>query len=101
MTSVQANVITDVSPWPTGKGFSGANAWWQHVLSQDERKRLDNLMGIALLDTEIGKQLLTGQDDTLYSAFGLSEETRQRLRSIQATTLVDFAQAITYCGVGD
>jgi hypothetical protein len=100
VSAIQINVITDVSPWPSGRGFSGGNAWWQHVLSQDERKRLDNLMGVALLDAEIGKQLLAGQDDTLFSAFGLSEETRQRLRSIQATTLVDFAQAIT-CTIGD
>jgi hypothetical protein len=100
MTAVQLNVITDVSPWPSGKGFSGGSSWWKHILSQDERKRLDNLMGIALLDAEIGKQLLAGQDDTLYYAFGLSEETQQRLRSIQATTLVDFAQAIT-CVIDD
>lgn len=100
MTPAQANLITDVSPWPNGKGFTGGNAWWKHVLSQDERTRLDNLMGIALLDAEVGKQLLTGKNDALFSAFGLSEETRQRLQSIQANSLVDFAQAIAF-GVGD
>jgi len=100
VNSAPLNVITDVSPWPSGKGFAGGSIWWKHVLSQDERKRLDNLMGVALLDTEVGKQLLAGQDDTLYCAFGISEETQERLRSIQATTLVDFAQAIT-CVIGD
>jgi len=100
VTSVRGNLITDVSPWPSGRGFSGGSAWWQHVLRQDERKRLDNLIGIALLDAEIGKQLLSGNDDTLFSAFGLSEETQKRLRAIEAATLTDFAQAITD-GVGD
>lgn len=95
MTLAHSTLITDVSPWPTGQGFSGAKAWWQHILSQDERKRLDNLMGVALLDTEIRRRLLTGQDDSLFSAFGISDETRQQLRSIQATSLVDLAQAIT------
>jgi hypothetical protein len=93
-------MITDVSPWPRGQGFSGARGWWQHVLSQDERKRLDNLVGVALLDTEICDRLLGGQDESLFSAFGISEETQQQLRSIRATTLADFAQAITF-GVGD
>ncbi|MBI5669078.1 MAG: hypothetical protein HZC41_13825 [Chloroflexi bacterium] len=100
MTAIHANVITDVSPWPHGKGFSGGSTWWQHVLSQDERQRLDHLMGVALLDTDICKRLLGGKDDSLFSAFGLSEETRQQLRSVQATTLVDLARAIT-CGAGD
>lgn len=100
MTSISGNFITDVSPWPSGRGFSGGSAWWQHVLRQDERKRLDNLIGVALLDAEIGKQLLSGKHDTLFSAFGLSEETQKRLRSIQASTLADFAEAIT-AGVGD
>ncbi len=100
MTSIRGNLITDVSPWPSGRGFSGGSSWWQHVLRQDERKRLDNMIGIALLDAEIGKQLLSGKDEALFSAFGLSEETQKKLRSIQATTLADFAEAITG-GVGD
>jgi len=96
MTALHANLITDVSPWPHGKGFMGAKGWWQHVLSQDERKRLDNLVGVALLDADICKRLLGGNDDSLFSAFGISEETRQHLRSIEATTLVDLAKAITF-----
>ena len=101
VTQVQANLITDISPWPSGRGFTGGAGWWQHVLSQDERKRLDNLVGIAMLDSEISNQLLAGKSDALFSAFGLSEETQQLLRSIQATNLVDYAQAITCGGVGD
>jgi hypothetical protein len=100
VTLAYANMITDVSPWPTGKGFSGGTGWWQHVLSQDERKRLDNLVGVALLDNEICDRLLGGQDESLFSAFGISEETQRQLRSIRATSLADFAQAITF-GVGD
>jgi hypothetical protein len=94
------NLITDVSPWPGGRGFTGGNGWWQHVLNQDERKRLDNLIGIALLDTQVSERLLADKDDDLFSAFGLSEETRQRLRATEAHTLADLAQAMT-CGFSE
>ncbi len=95
MSHAMTNLITDVSPWPNGSGFSGAQAWWKHVLSQEEHKRLDNLMGIALLDDRVREQLLNRQDESLFKAFGLSEETRQRVREVKATTLVDLAQALT------
>ena len=89
-------LVMDVLPWPQGHGFSGTTAWWEHVGKQDEQKRLDNLMGLALLDEDVQKRLLDGGDDSLLTAFGLSEETRTRLRAVQATTLTDLAQAITY-----
>jgi len=86
--------VMDVSPWPKGQGFAGSDAWWQYMLSKDERRRLDNLMGVALLDEEIRGRLVEQRDNTLMEAFGLSTETQGWLRTIQADSLVELAQAI-------
>ena len=96
MIQNDTKLVMDISPWPQGHGFAGATMWWDHVHEQNEQKRLDNLMGVALLDAEICERLLSGSDDTLMSAFGISEETKSRLRSVQATSLTDLAQALTH-----
>jgi len=95
MFKQESKLVMDVLPWPQGHGFTGTAAWWDHVGKQDEQKRLDNLMGLALLDEDVRDRLLDGTDDSLLTAFGLSEETRTRLRTVQATSLTDLAQAIT------
>jgi hypothetical protein len=87
-------LVMDVLPWPQGTGFKGGSAWWDYLLSKGESRRLDNLMGIALLDEEFSHRLLNDRDDRLLEPFGLSLETRAWLRSIKAKTLVEFAQAI-------
>jgi hypothetical protein len=66
------------------------------VTKQYEQKRLDNLMGVALLDSDICERLLSGSDDTLLTAFGISEETQSRLKSAHASNLTDLAQVLTY-----
>ncbi len=76
-------------PWPSGPGFTGADAW-----GQSERDDLDNLLGLALLDQSVRYRLLVQRDPTLLDAFGLSEDTRRWLASVQASTLKEFAQAI-------
>jgi len=86
--------VMDVTPWPKGHGFAGSDAWWQYMLSKDERRRLDNLMGVALLDEEIRGRLVDQRDNTLMDAFGLSTETKSWLRTVKATSLVELAQAI-------
>ncbi len=86
--------VMDVLPWPRGRGFTGANAWWNYVLGKEERRRLDHLMGVALLDEGICDRLVNKRDDSLLSAFELSAETRAWLRAISATSLVELAQAI-------
>jgi hypothetical protein len=86
--------VMDVLPWPNGHQFAGARAWWDYVLSKDEKERLDNLMGIALLDEGVRERLVKQRDDSLLTAFGLSEETQAKLRGIQAGSLVELAQAI-------
>lgn len=86
--------VMDVLPWPQGQGFAGANAWWDYMLSKDESRRLDNLMGVALLDEDVSQRLVTDRDDTLLASFGLSKETRVWLRGVPATSLVELADAI-------
>jgi hypothetical protein len=86
--------VMDVLPWPQGQGFTGATAWWDYMLSKDESRRLDNLMGVALLDEDMSQRLVTDRDDTLLASFGLSKETRTWLRNVPATSLVELAQAI-------
>ena len=94
MASLKQTPTMDVLPWPSGHGFQGANLWWELVRSKEERKRLDNLMGLALLDEDICRRLLKDRDASLFAAFGLAQETQMWLRSINATTLVEFAEAI-------
>jgi hypothetical protein len=84
----------DVLRWPSGSGFTGADAWRQHTPSQSERDCLDNLMGQALLDQGVRHRLLVQRDPTLLDALDLSEDTRRWLASVQASTLKEFAQAI-------
>jgi hypothetical protein len=91
---MQQPLVMDVLPWPDGHGFSGAGAWWKYVLSKDERRRLDNLMGLALLDEDVCDRLLIARDESLMSAFGLSDATQAWLRAIEANSLVELAQAI-------
>ena len=86
--------VMDVLPWPQGRGFSGADAWWDYVMNKEERKRLDNLMGLALLDEEVCDRLLHKRDESLLSAFGLSSETQTWLRALRATSLAELAEAI-------
>ncbi|MBZ0301804.1 MAG: hypothetical protein K8J31_18800 [Anaerolineae bacterium] len=94
MASSYTTPTMDVLPWPNGHGFQGTTAWWDYVNSKEERKRLDNLMGLALLDSDICRRLLKDRDASLLAAFELSPATQACLRSIQAATLTEFAEAI-------
>ncbi len=94
MSQAYAEAVMDVLPWPEGQGFAGSGTWWDYVLSQDEQQRLNNLMGLALLDISICNQLLNMRDDSLLNAFDLSVETQAWLRSIKATDLAELAEAI-------
>jgi hypothetical protein len=86
--------VMDVSPWPDGQGFSGGTVWWNYVMTKSERQRLDNLIGMALLDTGVREQLVTKRDDGLLSAFGLSQETKDWLKALKVSSLVELAEAI-------
>src|SRR5438270_754011 len=70
------NAVMDVFPWPNGKGFAGADLWWDYVLTLDERRRLDSLLGAALLDESIRQRLLK-HDEALLTAFGISADMQR------------------------
>ncbi len=88
------NVVMDVLPWPNGYGFSGAETWWKHTLSQSERDRLDDLLTLALLDSSVREQLVVKRDSSLLTAFDLSPQTQHWLRAIKAVNLEELAQAV-------
>lgn len=94
MSRKYEKVVMDVLPFPQGRGFTGAHAWWDYILSKGEQKKLDNLLGLALLDEGLRDRLVTGCDESLFEAFALSKETGNWLRSIHATSLTELAEAI-------
>mgnify|MGYP007022262673 CR=1 FL=1 len=94
MLPMNESPVMDVLPWPSGHGFTGVNAWWDYVMTKEERQRLDNLMGLALLDENVCDRLIIERDETLMKAFGLSTETQTWLRGVEATSLTELAQAI-------
>jgi len=87
-------MVMDITPWPSGNGFTGSRNWWNYVLSKDEKKRLDHLLGAALFDDKLRQRLVDERDNSLMDAFGLTENTKQWLRDIHATSLTDLAQAV-------
>ncbi len=86
--------VMDVLPWPGGCGFTGGDSWWRNVLNQSELERLDNLVGLALLDADICEQLVNKRDPSLLSNFGISRQMQEWLESVQATNLRELAQLI-------
>lgn len=94
MLGTQEKPIMDVTPWPDGRGFSGAEIWWDYMMAKDEKQRLDSLMGLALLDEDIRERLVYKRDQSLYRAFGLSAETQAWLSRLKASSLAELAEAI-------
>ena len=94
MLRLKEKPVMDVLPWPSGRGFRGGASWWDYVMSKDERRRLDTLMGLALLDADVHDRLVHLRDESLFSAFGLSYETQLWLQNLEVTSLVELAQAI-------
>lgn len=86
--------VMDVSPWPEGRGFAGGEGWWEYVMTKEEKRRLDNLMGLALLDDDVRDKLVAKRDRSLYDAFGLSAETQAWLSRLKVGSLTELAQAI-------
>ena len=94
MAQRDETIVMDILPFPKGRGFSGSTAWWDYVLSKDEQSRLDNLMGVALLDGDVRDRLLNRGDAKLFSAFGLSTETQTWITSLNVASLDELAEAI-------
>ena len=93
MLNEGGKLVMDVTPWPSGRGFSGGAAWWHYIRGKTEAQRLDSLMGLALLDESIRLQLLA-DPEPLLQEFELSEETRLWFRSLKATSLTELAEAM-------
>jgi hypothetical protein len=70
--------------------------WQGYLLSQEERRRIDNLIGSALLDQHLCERLINRRDVAIFAEIGLSPETQQWLCSIEASSLTEFAQAIAF-----
>jgi hypothetical protein len=87
-------MVLDITSWSGKRGFSGADEWWNYVRNQDERRRLDNLLGVALLDEKVRDRLVNARDEALLTAFGLSESTKWWLVTLRANSLADIAKEI-------
>jgi|SRR5579859_3321143 len=88
-------IVMDVLPWPNGHGFAGREVWWDYVLNESEGRKLDFLLGTALLDADLQKRLIEQRDYDLLKKFGLSDDTCQWLRSSPATSLAELGREIS------
>lgn len=70
--------------------------WHGYLLTQEEQRSLDNLMGMALLDSKFCQRLIEKRDTSLFAEFGFSAATEEWLCSIQASSLNEFAQALSF-----
>lgn len=83
----------DVYPWPDGLGFKGADEWWSYVRQQTESDKLDLLVTMALMSSSICERLLV-HDQDLLRRLEFSSPTLERLSTIQATSIEEFAAAL-------
>lgn len=77
--------------------FQRPQVWQGFLLSYEEKQRIDRMMGSALLDETLCRRLVKDRDTAVMSAFELSAETQNWLRSIRASSLDEIAQAIVLC----
>ncbi len=87
-------MVLDITSWSGKRGFRGADEWWSYVRNQDERRRLDHLLGVALLDENVRHRLVDARDEDLLSAFGLSESTKWWIITLKANSLSDIAKEV-------
>ena len=94
MLQPEPTLIMDILPWPQGCGFAGASAWWDYVHSKDECKKLNDLLGTALLDSDFCQRLLNGHDESILLKFDFSPAMREWLLNIHAASLQELAEAL-------
>lgn len=87
-------MVLDVSSWSGKRSFTGTDEWWSYVRNQDERRRLDHLLGVALLDETVRDRLVNTRDEDLLTAFGLSESTKGWIVTLRANSLTDIAKEV-------
>jgi hypothetical protein len=66
------------------------NIW----ISNEDMQRLNQLMGLALLEPAVSDLFLRYRDERLMTEFGITFAVREWLKQVRATTLVELAQAI-------
>ena len=74
--------------------YTRTGIWRGFLLTADEKRGIDRLMGTALLDDSTRDLLVNKRDMSLMASFGLSRETQNWLRGIEATSLEEMAQEI-------
>lgn len=77
--------------------FQRPSVWQGFLVTNDEKQRIDRMMGSALLDETLCHRLVKDRDTSIMSAFNLSTETQRWLCSIRASSLDEMAQAIVLC----
>ncbi len=70
--------------------------WHGYLLTQEEQRSLDYMMGRALLDSKFCQRLLEKRDANLLAEFNFSSATEEWLCSIQAASLNELAQAVSF-----
>lgn len=69
--------------------------WRGYLLSSNERRLIDQLIGQALLDPEFCEQLVTHRTLRQLTEWGFTPETSVWLCSLEAATLNELAEAVT------
>ena len=64
------------------------------VLIKD-RKKLDQLLGAALLNPQICHRLIYERDQRLFEEYELAPETQVWLRNLKVCSLIELAEAVT------
>ncbi len=63
-------------------------------LTMSDRRKLDRLIGIALLDAHVRERLLVSRDENLLVEFQLDPQVRRWLLGMQASTLDELARVV-------
>ena len=63
-------------------------------LIDEEREKLDRLVGAAMLDSAVYKRLISEQDSALFDEYELSRASRDLICTIDASSLTELAEAI-------
>lgn len=67
---------------------------WRRSLSAQDKRQIDTLMGVAILDADVRRRLIDERDENLFDDYQLSEHAKQILRESPANTLPDLAQSV-------
>ncbi len=88
-----AQAVIDLLPWANGQGFAHTDVWWRYVRSRSETERLELLILVATLSSDVCARLLA-HDAALLECFALTEATRHQLEEIHALSLEGFARCL-------